>query len=125
MGNRTLKRIMAISGTGFVLFLFIFMLITLLIGSLEEGHFVMDYMLPAELNVMVFIGLMLLIISSWFSRSDTVFFVLIGGIALILFLIIIIFGGDFIFTVIPLILFDIAVLALGIFGLLYCYKLFK
>jgi hypothetical protein len=91
MGNRTLKRIMAISGTGFVLFPFIFMLITSLIGSLEEGHFVMDYMLPTELSVMVFIGLMLLISSAWFSRSDTVFFVLIGGIALILFLIIIIF----------------------------------
>ncbi|MFA5660580.1 MAG: hypothetical protein WC968_04230 [Bacilli bacterium] len=125
MGNHKLKSIMAIAGTILVLFPILFMLMTSLIGSIAEGYFLMDYMLPAELSVVIFIGFIFFIFSSWTSRSDTVLFVLMGAIALILFLIIIIFGGDFIFTMILLILFDIAVLALGIVGILYCRKLFK
>ena len=134
-----LARISAIVGSVLLLFPVVFMLVTSIPGSIMRGAFLMDFLLPAELGLLVLLGALLLLAGAILAKRQVravavtlglMVFTLVGGQLLA-----VVSGlahgdrepGDPIFlTVIAsIILYDIFTLLLGIIGVRLALSLFR
>ena len=68
-GRLIVARITAVLGTVLVLLPAAFMLGTSLIGSLQRGEFLMDYLIPAELSPVILLGFLFLLAGAILGRS--------------------------------------------------------
>ena len=138
MKNPVVSKVLAIVGTALSLFPIAFMLFTSVVGSIDEGTFLMDYMLPAELGYLVVAGAALLLASAWGSPVDRRMIGIAGIAAIASFVLIIavaVLSGANDSTDIPgwliailtalMILYDLCTAAIGIVGILYLRKLFR
>lgn len=138
MKNPVISKVLAIVGTALSLFPIAFMLFTSVVGSIDEGRFLMDYMFPAELGFVIAIGAVILLFSAWASPADRKRVLIAGGAAIVLFVLVIVVAmasgiddtpepsGFFFGLVIALlILYDLATAAIGAAGILYVRRLLR
>ena len=83
-----LARISAIVGSVLLLFPVVFMLVTSIPGSIMRGAFLMDFLLPAELGLLVLLGALLLLAGAILAKRQVravavtlglMVFTLVGG----------------------------------------------
>lgn len=83
-----LARISAIVGSVLLLFPVVFMLVTSIPGSIMRGAFLMDFLLPAELGLLVLLGALLLLAGAILAKKQVravavtlglMVFTLVGG----------------------------------------------
>ncbi|HNT54192.1 MAG TPA: hypothetical protein PKG95_05730 [Anaerolineaceae bacterium] len=67
--KNTFTKILAIAGTVLVWLPILFMVVTCIVGSIQRSKFLCDYLLPAELMGVVFIGAALLIWAAIRART--------------------------------------------------------
>jgi hypothetical protein len=67
--NRLFPRIFAVAGTVLLLFPILFMLVTGVVGSIQSGQILCDYMLPAELGIVVIVGAAILLVAAILSKK--------------------------------------------------------
>jgi len=128
--------ILAITGTVIELFPIMFMLGSGLVVSIIRGSFLMDYLLTAELGLMIFGGMLLLLFSAWKSPLDRRL-ILYGSMSVttcfgIMMLMAIVSGVDQTLNpnfwqmaaiIIPLVLYDLSSIGVGICGIRYVIKI--
>ncbi len=134
-----LARISAIVGSVLLLFPVVFMLVTSIPGSIMRGAFLMDFLLPAELGLLVLLGALLLLAGAILAKRQVravavtlglMVFTLVGGQLLA-----VVSGlahGDrepggpiFLTVIASIILYDIFTLLLGIIGVRLALSLFR
>ncbi len=142
MGKKlVLSKILAITATVLLLFPILFMLFTGIVGSIQRGQLMVDYMLPAELGILVIIGAACLLVASILAKKyvKCVVWTLVATVVMIL-------GctglaaasglasGRVSETEVPgimavvlgaLVAYDVAVTLLGVLGILLTVALFK
>lgn len=142
MGKKLLlSKILAIAGTVLLLFPIVFMLVTGIAGSIRRGQLMVDYMLPAELGIVVISGALSVLVAAIFAKRYVK--CVVWTIAATVVLIAACTGlaaasgmasGRVSETEVPvvfaivigsLIAFDVAVALLGVLGILLCIALFK
>lgn len=133
-----IKKVLSILGTVIVLFPILFTVATSAAGTLMSGEFRFDYLMPAELFLLVFVGAVLLLVVSLQSRYFRVYIAIGFSCAVLLF-----FGmqavaflsglasgetaeGGWAWTVViaMIILYIAAVIELGVMGVVLTKKLF-
>ncbi|MFA5006919.1 MAG: hypothetical protein WC509_05600 [Candidatus Izemoplasmatales bacterium] len=138
MKNPIITKVLAILGTVLALFPIAFMLFTSVVGSIDEGRFLMDYMFPAELGFVVAVGAVVLLWSAWTSPHDRMRVLIAGGAAILFFLLVLVVAAatgldedpdpsGFLLGLVTalLVLYDLATAAIGVAGVLYLRKLFR
>jgi len=128
--------ILAIFGTVIELFPIEFMLFSALIGSIVSGSFLMDYLITAELGLMIFGGMLILLFSAWKSPLDRRL-ILYGSMGVtisfgLMMLMSVVSGIDqtvnptfwqMASIIIPLVLYDLSSIEVGICGIRYVIKI--
>lgn len=125
MKNLVMLKTLAIVGTVLTLFPLLFMLITSLFSSIGQGEFLIDYLLPAELGVVVAIGVIFLVLSAWRVRWVLLPLFMMTGNAMALLILVVVGGERLGFAVTLVILFDILTGLIGILGIIHTWKLFS
>lgn len=125
MKNPVVLKTFAIVGTVLTLFPLLFMLITALFSSISQGEFLMDYLLPAELGVVVAIGIIFLVLSAWRMRWVLLPLLITTGIAMASLILVVVGGERLGFAVTLVILFDILTGLIGILGIIHTWNLFN
>jgi hypothetical protein len=78
--NPVVVKVLSIVGSILVLVPILFMLVTSVFGSIAEGTFLMDFLLPAELGYLVVAGAALLLLGAWRSKPYRLW-ILVGCLA--------------------------------------------
>ncbi|MBP7354669.1 MAG: hypothetical protein KA928_00810 [Longilinea sp.] len=130
--KNTFTKVLAIAGTVLVWIPIVFMVVTCVAGSIRSGRFLCDYLIPAELMWVVFIGAALLIWAAirartqlkWIGWSLGIGLALLGG-GLLTAQVTGLASGQieneglpFVAVIAMLIGYDLAVIAMGIGGIL-------
>lgn len=68
MKNKVVLMALSIIGIALTLSPFVFMIGTSIIGSIQESHFRMDYLLPAEMAYLVLSGGIILTVVAWIKH---------------------------------------------------------
>lgn len=128
--------ILAITGTVIELFPITFMLGSALVGSIVRGSFRMDYLITAELGLMIFGGMLILLFSVWKFPLDRRL-ILYGSIGVttsfvLMMLMAIVSRVDQTLNpnfwqmaaiIVPLVLYDLSSIGVGICGIRYVIKI--
>lgn len=126
--------LLAVLGTVLDLFPIAFMLFTSLIGSIQQGTFLMDYLIPAEFAFLIYIGGFLLLVGVWNSLQDRkfVFYGVLGTVGFfgLIMLLSVVSGidhtpdptfGQYLAIWIPLFFFCLSSLFIGVIGIRYIF----
>lgn len=137
--NILAAKITAIAGSVLLLLPIVFMLGTSVLGSIMRGSFLMDFLLPAELGLVVLFGALLLLAGAILARRQIVVVAVTFGLMIFTLvgsqLLAVVSGlangdmepaGPLFLTVIgAMILYDIFTLLLGIIGMRLSISLFR
>lgn len=135
--NSIFAKLFALIGTLLTAGSIVFMIATGIVGSIMRKQLLMDYLIPAELFPAVFSGVLLLLIVALITRTCVKSIAWGFGIAVVAFVATMLYtmfsglaAGDiepegmaFVFALIGIIAYDLAVVELGIAGIVLCSKL--